>query len=218
MADKSVILHHQSDSIMARTLLPTCSIIFFLLASFSSISQEWEFAKEKDGIQVYTRDEPGTNYKAFRGEVDLKATLVDVSNMVEDVEQFDVWDEDVTEIRVLEQDTGRMLKYYVIYDVPWPFTDRDLCVEARFSTDLETGARLLQAKSIASAVPLNKDYVRIVNYWQKWIIQPMEDGLIHLTVEGYADPAGDIPAWVANMAITDTPLNMLGAIREELAK
>jgi hypothetical protein len=182
------------------------------------MAQEWEFAKEKDAIRVFTRDEPGTNYKAFRGEVELKAPMEEVVKMVEDVEQFDVWDKDVTEIRVLSREPGKMLKYYVVYDVPWPFTDRDLCVEAKMSLDPVTGARLLQAASVPEAVPLNEDYVRIVNYWQKWIIQPKADGTVHLVVEGYADPAGDIPAWVANMAITDTPLNMLGAIRGELAK
>lgn len=191
----------------------------FVFGSVVSVkAQEWEFAKEKEDIRVFTRDEPGTNYKAFRGEIELQANLEDVVRMVEDVEQFDVWDKDVTEIRVLAQEPGRMLKYYVVYDVPWPFTDRDLCVEAEMSLDPATGARLLQAESVPEAVPLNEDYVRIVNYWQRWIIQPKPDGSVHLVVEGYADPAGDIPAWVANMAITDTPLNMLGAIRDALMK
>jgi hypothetical protein len=55
-----------------------------------------------------------------------------------------------------------------------------------------------------------------VDYRQKWIIQPEKKGYIRLIVEGFADPAGDIPAWIVNMAITDTPLNMLSSIRDNL--
>jgi hypothetical protein len=184
----------------------------------NSYAQQWEFAKEKNGIKVYTRPESGSNYKAFKGEIELNSTMTEVTNMVEDVEQFDIWDEDISEIRVLSREPGKMLRYYVVYDLPWPLTDRDLCVEASIAVDEQTGTKLLKAISIPEAVPLVDNVVRIVNYWQKWIIQPGPGGIIHLTVEGYADPAGDIPAWIANMAITDTPLNMLEAIRDELNK
>jgi hypothetical protein len=103
-----------------------------------------------------------------------------------------------------------------VYDSPWPVSDRDLCVEAVITDDPETGIRLFNAKSVPEAMPEEEDLVRIVHYWQKWIIQPRENGKLLLTVEGYADPAGDVPAWLANMVITDTPLNMLKAIRENL--
>ncbi len=189
-------------------------ILFFLPGKLQS--QQWEFAREKDGITISTRPEAGSHYKAFKGEVELHASIDLISRMLEDVEQFDVWDEDISEIRVLEHDPGKSLRYYVVYDLPWPFTDRDLCVEAVFSSEPASLARILQSRSVPEAVPLNEDHVRIVNYWQKWIIQPLEGGLVRLTVEGFADPAGDIPAWIANMAITDTPLNMLGSIREEV--
>ena len=194
------------------------SIIYLLLLLYLSVSlkaQEWEFAKEKDGISVYTRPEPGTNFKAFKGETEFAADIDDVCTLIEDVESFDEWDEDVSEIRVVSYEKGKSIRYYVVYDTPWPFTDRDLCVSVTITTDEKTGTRLLLARSEPDLVPPDPDLVRIVNYWQKWIIQPKGNGLVHLTLEGYADPAGDIPAWMANMAITDTPLNTLGAVREQ---
>ena len=192
------------------------NLIILFSISFNLCAQEWEFAKEKDGIKVYTREEPGSSYKAFKGEVELTAEMAQVSLMLEDVEQFDVWDEDVSEIRLLAREQGKYFKYYVVYNSPWPVSDRDLCVEATITDDPKTGVRLFQAKSVPEAMPEDEDLVRIIHYWQKWIIQPRENGKLLLTVEGYADPAGDVPAWLANMVITDTPLNMLKAIREDL--
>lgn len=180
------------------------------------MAQEWEFAKEKDGIRIYTRQEKESSFKAFKGETDLHATVEEVLATVEDVAQFTKWDEDVSEIRILEHELGKSLKYYVVYDIPWPFKDRDLCIDAHINSDPSTGGKMLIAGPIPEAVPLNDENVRITEYWQKWIIAPLANGLVHVTIEGFADPAGDVPAWVVNMAITDTPLNMLRGIGKSL--
>jgi hypothetical protein len=192
-------------------------LVLFIFQGFyinSSNAQEWIFAKEKDGIKVYTRQETVSKFKAFKGETWVQANIKDVSVLIEDVEKFTEWDKDVSEIKVLDHEPGKMLKYYVVYDLPWPFHDRDLCVEAITSVDRTTGTILIQARSIPEAVPLKEGRVRIVDYWQKWVLEPKADGMVHILMEGFVDPAGDIPAWIANMAITDTPLNMLKAIKE----
>lgn len=194
------------------------SLLILLSGRGTAWAQEWEFAREKDGIKVYTRFEKESKFKSFKGELDIEADLSEVSSLIEDVKNFDRWDEDVSEIRVLEQEEGKMLKYYVVYDVPWPLHDRDLCVEAVITADQATGSKLILARSVPEAVPLNDDLVRIIDYRQKWILQPKENGIVHITIEGYADPAGDIPAWIVNMAITDTPLNILRAVKETLDK
>jgi hypothetical protein len=198
--------------IKPKYLILSFLIIFFALPALQA--QSWHLEKDKDGIKVYTRPEPGSNFKAFKGETEVHAALDDVIAIIEDVEQFDVWDEDVKEIRVLEREPGKFLKYYVVYDLPWPLQDRDLCVEAVFSADKNNGNILLISGSIPEAVPLQDGIVRITTYWQKWILEPQEKGVVKVMVEGFADPAGDIPAWIANMAITDTPLNMLREIRK----
>jgi len=194
------------------------TIILSILLSVCGIlqAQEWQLAKEKDGITIYSRKEPGSNFKAFRGEVEFQADIHDVFSIIEDVEKFDEWDDDVSLIRVIEHEAGRFIRYYVVYDVPWPFTDRDLCVETSIMDDEKTGARLLISKSVPELMPDEPNLVRIVNYWQKWIIQPKENGIVHVTLEGFADPAGDIPAWVANFAVTDSPYNTLKSIRDHV--
>jgi hypothetical protein len=198
--------------------MPRFRLILLLMVCLASsisilMAQEWEFAREKDGIKVYTRHEQQSNLKSFKGEIDIEGDIKTISALIEDVKNFDRWDEDVIEISLLEHAEGKMLKYYVVYNVPWPFKDRDLCVEAVINQDQATGSKQIVARSVPEAVPLNEERERIVEYWQRWTIQPMENGIIHLVVEGFADPAGDIPAWIVNMAITDTPFNMLVSIR-----
>jgi hypothetical protein len=201
---------------MNRTHFKTILLLFFIFAMGKILAQDWEFEWEKDGIKIFTRYENGSHYKSFKGETDIYADFSATCALLEDMNKFDQLDDDISEIRFLAMSPGKMLKYYVVYDVPWPFTDRDLCAEAYIIKAQSNGPEVIEARAVPEAVPLYEDRVRIVNYWQRWIIQPEGHGLIHLTLEGFADPAGDIPAWIVNLAITRTPFNVIKAIKDQL--
>ena len=44
----------------------------------------------------------------------------------------------------------------------------------------------------------------------------MENGYIHVLLEGFVDPGGNIPPWLYNMVITETPLTVMRALRERV--
>jgi len=63
-------------------------------------------------------------------------------------------------------------------------------------------------------IPENKDMVRIKQYWQKWTVQPVKNGYVRVIMEGFVDPLGNVPDWLYNMTVTETPINVLNALRE----
>jgi hypothetical protein len=201
---------------MKSQLIRYITFIIFIISCLDGSSQQWECARDRDGIKIYTCHDTASSYKLFKGEIDLPSDVNTVSNLIEDVRNFDIWDEDIKLIKILDAEPGKYIRYYVQYAVHWPFTDRDLCVEARITTDPATGVRIISSWSDPDAMPADSDYVRIEEYWQRWTIEPVAPGKVHLTLEGYADPAGVIPAWLSNMAITNSPMNMLKKIRETL--
>jgi hypothetical protein len=191
-------------------------LMILVISSLWLDGQVWECAKERDGIKIYTCRDTVSSYKLFKGEIDLHSDVGTVSKLIEDVRNFDIWDDDIKLIKILDSEPGKFIKYYVQYNVNWPFTDRDLCVEAKITTDPVTGVRIISAWSSPDLIPLDSEYVRILQFWQKWTIAPVTPGNVHLTLEGYAEPAGEVPAWMSNMAITNSPMNMLKKIRETL--
>jgi hypothetical protein len=117
-------------------------------------------------------------------------------------------------MRVLERVDGKSFTYYLVYDVPWPLEDRDLCVKAEITRDPVSGEYLVVAKPMPGLVPEREGIVRITGYWQKWSILPLADGQVKLSTEGYADPGGQVPSWIVNMAVTDNPLETIGKVRD----
>ncbi len=192
------------------------AVFIFMIGTGCVYSQTWDFIKEKEGVKIYTRKENNSSLKSFKGVVDLHTQMDKVCNLIGNVKNVDWWDKNLREIKVLLYEKDKHIQYYLVYGAPWPVTDRDLCVDANITTDPVTGIRTIYSVPLPGVIPENPEYVRIKDYWQKWIIQDMKNGIIHITLEGYVDPAGSVPDWIYNMVITDTPLKIIRGIKERL--
>jgi len=192
--------------------------LFFLLLFFgitgNLAAQTWVFVKEQEGIKLFTRKEDGSSLKSFKGIMDVTSSMDKVCNLIGNVNNHDWWDENLRQIKVIKYEKDKYFQYYLVYHVPWPFTDRDLCVEAKETTDLLTGRRTITATPLNNTVPETQDLIRIKKYWQKWTIQPMDNGVIRLTLEGFVDPAGNVPSWLYNMVIVETPLKVMRRVKK----
>ena len=198
--------------------------IFFLVPLFNLLlihglqAQAWDFVKEKDGISIYTRKEINSSLKSFKGEATFHVEIDKVFHVLGDATNFDWWDKDISEIKVLFFEPGKNIKYYLVYDVPWPLSDRDLVVHSKIYTDPITGERTIDATPLLNVIPEKPGIVRIKNYWQKWRVQPMENGNVHVILEGFVDPGGSVPSWLYNMVITETPLKVIRSLRDRVMK
>jgi len=211
--------------------------IFLFIVAKDLCGQTWEFIKEKDGIKIYTRKEANSSLKSYKGEAYLHAKIEKVYELIGNPKNVDWWADDISEIKILLYEKGKHVQYYLVYDVSWPITDRDLAVDAFITTDPLTGVRIVEAKPLPNVVPERTDRIRIrkywqnwtitpmpdgtihivlegfVKYWQNWTITPMPDGTIHVVLEGFVDPGGSIPAWLYNMVITETPMKVIKSVK-----
>ncbi len=206
--------------VLERVYCFSFSLIVLFLLAFSNITQAqpWTFIKEKEGIKIYTRKEEGKTLKSFKGVTDIQAPTEDVYNLIGNVKNLDWWDKNLREIKVLFYEKEKKAQYYLVYDSPWPVTDRDLCVDATITTDPVTGIRTVSAVPLLNVIPENPDYVRIKHYKQSWTLIPNGNGVVHAILEGSVDPGGHVPDWVYNMVITETPLKIMRGIKQRLEK
>lgn len=189
----------------------------FLLVAINDVSgQSWKFIKEVSGIKIYTRDEVNSPLKSFKGEITIKANPEKVCLIIGNARNVDWWDKNIIELKVLDFIENKSARYYLVYDVPWPFSQRDLVLESRISIDPLTGDRIVSSKPLLNTIPEKPGLVRIKKYWQKWTIQTMGNGYVHVILEGFVDPDGNIPFWLYNSVITETPLKVMKALRERV--
>jgi len=90
--------------------------------------------------------------------------------MIEDVNNTDWWDKNLTGIKVFLYEKNKRAHYYLVYELPWPATDRDLCVDVSVTIDSVTGIRKLTAGPLPGLVPEREGMIRIKNYRQPGLL------------------------------------------------
>ncbi len=193
-------------------------LMFFITIMLSSMvkSQSWNFAKEKEDIKLFTRIEAGKSLKSYRGVTSINAPVEKIFAVMEDVNNTDWWDKNLTQIKVLIYEKDKRAQYYLVYDLPAPVTDRDLCVDVTITIDKVTGERKLDAVALNGVIPERNDLIRIKDYRQTWTIKPAGKEMTQVTLEGYIDPAGTLPDWIYNMLIIKTPIKAIVGLREKM--
>jgi hypothetical protein len=189
-------------------------IFFTVVLSCSLAAQSWDFIKEKNGIKIYTRTEEGKSLKSYRGVTDINAPVEKIFTLMEDITNTDWWDKKLTHIKVLLYEKEKRAQYYLIYDLPWPVIDRDLCVDVAITIDPLTGERRINAVALNGVIPERNDMVRIKDYRQTWTVIPASKEMTHVVLEGFVDPAGTIPNWISGMLITESPIKAISGLRE----
>ena len=189
-----------------------------MLLPLSLSAQSWDFVKEKEGIKIYTRTEDGKSLKSYKGVTDIKAPAEKVFDLIENVNNTDWWDKNFREIKVLLYEKYKRAQYYLVYDLPWPVNDRDLCVDVTVTRDSGTGGGRITSFPLKGVVPEQADLIRIKEHLQTWTVEPAGKNMSHVVLEGYLDPAGTIPDWVSNMLIVDSPVQVMTSIRQRLEK
>lgn len=194
----------------------------FLLLLFGALmaqpvpAQNWELSKNKNGIKIFTATEPGNQIKSYKGEMIVYATPEKVFSMLEDVNHTDWWDKNITSMKVLKYEKNKMAQYYLVYELPWPLTSRDICVEVKVTIDGSTGIRKILAKPLPDLFPASKDLIRIRKYYQSWTVVPTGTATCKVFLEGFADPGGSVPDWLLNMRIVDSPFQLMSEVKNRM--
>jgi hypothetical protein len=202
---------------MKRSFLSVYPAVFFIVfLSYNPVSaQSWTFVKEKDGISLYTSHRENNSFKSFHGEVEFMGDFEKVCSMIGDPSNLDWWPDDVKNIQVLNYVKDEQIRYYFEYQIPWPFSNRDLVTNVQIDEDPLTGTKTIFSTPFPGLVDCKPGLVRVTDYYQKWTLQPLDSGMIHITLEGYIDPAGDVPAWLYNIVVVDIPLKLLREVRNQ---
>lgn len=209
----------QNSSFMRHNQVHFILIFFFtMMLSCSTVAQSWDFIKEKDSIKIYTRVEAEKSLKSYRGVTNINAPIEKIFAVMEDINNTDWWDNKLTQIKVLLYEKNKRAQYYLVYDLPFPVTDRDLCVDVTITIDLLTGERNIKAVALNGVIPERNDMVRIKDYRQNWTIIPAGKEMTHVILEGFVDPAGTIPNWISNKLIIESPIKAIVGLKERMGE
>ena len=97
---------------------------FGMPLGFYAQDSDWELRKDKNGIQVYTREVEGSNLDEFKGVGTVNASVESIVQILQDADNMKDWLPDCKESELLKLEQKDQY-HYTITTAPWPVKNRD---------------------------------------------------------------------------------------------
>lgn len=181
---------------------------------------EWVLAKDSQEVKVWKKTTPASSIKSFKATTTVKSSLSALMTLFYDLEAAPQWIDRCSRVVALRRNDD--LREYVLLmetDIPWPVSDRDAVIVGRWWQDPKTLALNLRGEgAVPGLYPENPSFVRSKAVRSYWTFRPVGNGMVEVSTEGYADPSGNLPPWVVNIVIQESPYNTLVNIRNIIRK
>jgi len=193
------------------------AIIALSLLSFSTMAQVWELqeTEENSPVLVWTKAIPGSNFKAFRGQVTINDSLKKTLAVIKDTANIPKWYHNTSIAKqIVILDANQSLNYTVT-TAPWPVTNRD-SVTLVTDKPQASGEYLIELNARPEEYPEQVNRIRIPKLEGFWKLVPLTANKTEVTLQIAAEPGGEIPSWLANSMVIDMPFYSLTNLKKRV--
>lgn len=176
-----------------------------------AVAEDWQVAKQADGITVSLSAQPGSDYKTYKGVVTINAPLAKVRGLQEDASGACAWIHECKSQKLLKHE-GAKSWTYTQFNTPWPVTPRDSVLEVTSSEGAD-GSITRQLTGVPAYLPEVKGFVRVAQVEGYWKLEPKGPNATRVTYQVHTEPGGSVPSWVANKFVVDAPFNTLKSLK-----
>ncbi len=177
--------------------------------------EDWTLRKEKNGIQVYTKKRAESNIYKYKVKTQINASIQKVYEQVIDFKENLKYMELVDSLSFLNHREDISYINYMRFDMPWPVTNREMVMEMAVHHH-EDSIRLV-SNDLPGYAEQNKNYIQVEDFSEEWVIKSNEnENITQITIEGWVNPGGDIPAWIVNLFSVRTPFLFISGILSEI--
>jgi hypothetical protein len=188
-----------------------------LLLSVNSVFAEnnWKLELDKEGIRVYTRTSPISDFKEFKGEITIKTTIPEIEKILTTIEKYPEWCYKTTSVTVIDKDSTS-IRYFLVTKTPVFLKTRVACFEFRREVNEKSGEVMYFLNDIKCKKPLSDDMLVIPIMKGFYKLTPAGDGNVQVTMQMLTEPGGIIPSWLANLVVVDSPFVTLKNLSEQI--
>lgn len=191
--------------------------ILVLLFTYSADAQEnWKLVKEEDGIKVYTKFESGSDYKAFKAEMQINCKIEYIVEVLKKSDSINNWIVNCKGIKLLKTEDSDQY-YYIETSLPFPFKNRDMVYHFQY-IGINSDKVKVNVIGIPDYVLPREGIVRLSKANGFWLFTSVDTNKTDVTYQMHVEPGGLIPAWLANPFIVNVPFSTFKELRKIIQK
>ena len=200
-------LAHAVVSLWAACLLVTPIVT-------SAQEAPWQLEMEQQNIRVFSREVAGSPFLAVKAISHIDAPISAVIAQLGDGNGCVAWRSMCKSSRIIEQVSDNERYVYVVLDLPWPVSDRDMVIYSNATEDKSQSKVSVSFESVSDRYP-HQDLVRAESN-ASYIIAAVGKDQVEFTYILHTDLGGMIPADRFNSKLLDSTLEDMQRLLELL--
>ncbi len=189
------------------------TLLLVIQALMLSGQGEWNLKEEKDGITIYSRENPFSDFNEFRATTTAAGSIRAFEAVLRDIAVIPEWMYSVKSSRLLELRGDSVVIYYTEAKSPFPFKNRDGIYLNRYRRQADGKVLWVGIEILPEYLKEEDDMVRISRGQGHWEARQTGPDRLEIDFQMQVDPGGSIPAWLANMFVVDTPFHTLTELK-----
>ncbi|MCK0106077.1 START domain-containing protein [Marinobacter sp. S0848L] len=174
-------------------------------------SEHWALQKQVDNIRIYTMDQPGSGFRAFKAVADLNVPINNLMAVMINPESCKEWVHNCTESFAFGNGNFHNRYAYSVNDMPWPVSDRDYVLRIQTRGNAETGEIVMDLNATPGMRAETNSRVRVDVSNTLYRFTPTEQGTQMVWLQ-HTEPNGALPEWLVNQLVIDIPVKSLKAL------
>jgi len=182
-------------------------------------SDRWEEVKNNNGVVSYVRwlhHDDGTKTRERKGDMLVDCSLKKTVEVLTDPAETKNWMSGVSENYMLSKSNPSEWYTYTLYDIPWPFNNRDLVSSYAIKTNPGNKSVIINIDSRADHVPSKPGIERLKDYNATWTITETAPQKVHIVFSAMSNTPPMFPRYIQDPIIEKMFHNNLVRLRELL--
>lgn len=182
-------------------------------------SSEWELDRNSDGVRTYTRwivTDGSQKIRERKGETVINCTVNDLVILLSDSKSTKNWMSGIKENYCLKQISLSEWYTYTLFDIPWPFEERDLISNYRVNTSEEGKKTTILISSREHYLPEKPSIKRLTNYTGTWTIVRITDAKVFVSFSAMANMPPMFPRFIQDPVLIQMFHNNLVKLKKLL--
>ena len=214
---------------MSHVFLSACMSITAIIITIDDVVDrnislsygDWEEVRNANGVKTYVRWLQYSNGKKIRerkGEIQVNCSLAKTVGILTDASATMKWMSGVSENYLLSKSNTSEWYTYTLYNIPWPFSNRDLVSVYELQNNPGNKSTLININSKADYVPQKPGIERLMNYKATWNIMETTPQQVHIIFSAISDTPPLFPRYIQDPVIEKIFHNNLVRLKELLSE
>jgi len=183
----------------------------FMIILLINQETDWSKSMDKDGIIVYKRKLEDKRFSEILAVTTMNGSVEKFKSLITNVDGYIHWITDCKSAEIIDQSNANEITYHMKLKVPFPFENRDIVQQINLT---ESPDKLeVTISNQPDKIPREKKYERMIEAFGTWTIEAINESEVSIKFQYYADPSGEIPAWLVNAFIVKSPHQTLKNLR-----